>query len=183
MAMMTGTDAEALERGRGTGRWIEPGVPHRGWTCATVEDLRFDDPDCELAICEMCQVREIRYVHRMTHPDYPDELGVGIICAGHLEQDYAAAVERERLVRNASAQRARWLSREWRCSSRGNEYLKTRDGFHVVVFRKCHGWSGCVEYLETGVKVFARRAYPTSERAKLAAFDAMVILRKQIDEA
>jgi hypothetical protein len=38
-----------------TGKWIQPGVPHKGWTCVDIEDL--DAPD---SICEMCEVQEER---------------------------------------------------------------------------------------------------------------------------
>lgn len=102
-----------IERGRGTGKWAMPGVPHRGWVCESVEDL--EEPD---ATCEMCEVMRIRYVHHMSHPDYPVELTVGCVCAGHMEEDSAAPVERERVLRNTATRRARWLSLRWRRSRR-----------------------------------------------------------------
>jgi hypothetical protein len=46
----------------GTGKWSRAGVPHKGWECVDVEDLENDR-----AICEMCEVTEIRYVHTMVH--------------------------------------------------------------------------------------------------------------------
>jgi hypothetical protein len=59
-----------------TGKWREPGVPHRGWSCVDVEDL--GQPD---ATCGMCEVQVIRYVHTLEHPDYPEALHVGCVCA------------------------------------------------------------------------------------------------------
>jgi hypothetical protein len=44
-----------------TGKWIEPGVPHKGWVCVAITDLEEVD-----AVCEMCEVQEIRYVHSST---------------------------------------------------------------------------------------------------------------------
>src|SRR6516165_11351705 len=69
--------------------WLRE-VPHKGWTCTCVEDL--EEP-CE--ICEMCESQEIRYVHTMAHPRYPEALRCGRICAGQMERDYAAAWKRE----------------------------------------------------------------------------------------
>ena len=67
------------------GKWAEPGVPHKGWSCDAVTDL--GEP---LEICGMCETAEIRYVHSMSHPEYPDVLDVGCICAEHMEEDYVA---------------------------------------------------------------------------------------------
>lgn len=49
------------------GKWSMPGVPHKGWTCIDIEDLGAPD-----AVCEMCERQDIRYVHAMEHPDYPE---------------------------------------------------------------------------------------------------------------
>jgi hypothetical protein len=93
------------------GKWSQPGVPHRGWTCEGVEDL--GEPD---AICEMCERQEIRYVHTMVHPEYPDKLACGCVCAGHMERGaadddiallVAAAREREAPLRSLAARDAR----------------------------------------------------------------------------
>jgi len=73
-------------------------VPHRGWICVSVDDLGTPD-----AVCEMCETQEIRYVHHMEHPDYRESLGVGCICAQHMENDYEAPRRRERTLRNAAA--------------------------------------------------------------------------------
>lgn len=62
---------------RATGKWSQPGVPHKGWTCLDIEDL--GEPS---ATCEMCEAQEIRYVHHMEHPNYSGSLGCGCVCAG-----------------------------------------------------------------------------------------------------
>ena len=43
-----------------SGKWSQIGVPHRGWTCVSVDDLGAPD-----AVCEMCETQAIRYVHHM----------------------------------------------------------------------------------------------------------------------
>jgi len=160
-----------------TGRWAEPGVPHIGWRCTDIYDN-----DGDMQLCEMCQVAEIRYVHVMEHPTFPETLEVGCICAGHMEQDYAAAQDREKRVRRQSSQRARWLTRQWRTSRNGNPYLRLRDGFHLVVFPKHEGgWSARITRSDTAQSWQARRFYPTEEAAKLGAFNALAFIRSKLE--
>jgi hypothetical protein len=92
---------------KATGKWSQPGVPHKGWTCVDIEDL--GEPS---AVCEMCETQEIRYVHHMEHPNYVGSLGCGCICAGRMEEDYEGARRREQAFRNAAGRRQRWLSRK-----------------------------------------------------------------------
>ena len=103
---------------RQTGKWSQPGVPHKGWTCIDIEDL--GEPS---ATCEMCETQEVRYVHHMQHPHYPDILGCGCVCAGHMEGDYEGARQREQVLRNANARRRKWLTRDWRVSRNGKRRL------------------------------------------------------------
>ena len=72
-----------------TGKWTQPGVPHKGWVCVDIEDLGSPDH-----VCEMREVQDVRYVHLMTHPDYAGKLRVGCICAGHMEGDSSRARDR-----------------------------------------------------------------------------------------
>jgi hypothetical protein len=149
----------------GRGQWSKSGVPHKGWTCVDIEDL--GEPRETCAMCET----QIRFIHHMTHPDYPESLAVGCICAGHMEGDYAAARQRENQLRKTSTRRSRWLTRKWRTSSQGNHFLNT-DGYNIVVFSK---WNGMGFRINTpdGRSLFSRSSYPTLERAKLAAFEAL----------
>ena len=104
-----------------TGKWTQPGIPHKGWTCVDIEDLGSPNH-----ICQMCEAREVRYVHTMEHPDYAEALRVGCICAGHMEEeDLVGARAREDAFKAGRSRRARWLAREWRTSRAGNEYLNT----------------------------------------------------------
>ena len=51
-------------------------------------------------IWEMCGNEKIRYVHIMTHPEFPGELRVGCICACHMTDDYENPEARERDLKN-----------------------------------------------------------------------------------
>jgi len=160
--------------GSSRGKWSRPGVPQKGWKCVDIEDLGAPD-----AICEMCESQEIRYVHYMEHPNYNGVLGVGCVCAEHLEEDYQAPRQRERALRNVGQRRSRWLARAWKVSAKGNSYLNT-DGFNIVIFRNANGtWGGRINDRVTDQSNFLRKKYKTESDAKLAAFDAMIFLKKE----
>jgi hypothetical protein len=154
------------------GKWSQSGVPKKGWSCIGVEDL--GEPE---AVCEMCEVQEIRYVHTMTHPDYPAELHVGCVCATKMENDYVRPRLREKALRSAAARKKRWLSRKWQTSARGNSYINT-DGFNIVIRANRDGsWGGRIEERASGRFVASKKRYPTEDAAKLAAFDVMEFLK------
>ena len=158
------------------GKWSEVGVPHKGWKCVSVEDL--EEPS---ALCEMCETQEIRYVHYMTHDDYPETLGVGCVCAEHMEADRKGPKRRESNLRNAAARRKRWLSRSWRRSAAGNSFLNV-DGLNIVVYKRFNGnWGARITDRRTEQARRSRRLYATEDEAKLAAFDAMVFLKSEYD--
>ena len=145
-------------------------VPHRGWYCVGVEDL--EEPT---AVCEMCEHQEIRYVHYMEHEKYPDRLAVGCVCAEHMEGDYSAPQRREAHLRNAAARRRRWLTRNWRLSQAGNDFLNVA-GYNIVIYPKSPGYTYRIASRETEDSYFSPRVYRTSDVAKLAAFDRLVFL-------
>ena len=77
--------------GGGKMRWDKKDIPHKGWTEIGMEDLGEEaefGEDIEYERCEMCGNEKIRYVHIMTHPEFPGELRVGCICACHMTDDY-----------------------------------------------------------------------------------------------
>jgi hypothetical protein len=156
----------------GLGKWQKAGVPKKGWTWLDVEPL--DEPS---ETCEMCETVEIRYVHLMEHPNYPDVLRVGCVCAERMSEDYARPRARERALQNRSQRKSRWLLRRWRESKRGNSYLKT-NGFFIVIHRNSDGsWGGTVTDVRSGSEPRrSKRKYPTYDAAALAAFDAMEIM-------
>lgn len=157
------------------GKWSQPGVPHHGWRCVYVEDL--EEPS---EICGMCESAEIRFVHYMKHPDYPGELGVGCVCAEHMEQDYVAPKEREKRLRTKARRRMTWANRQWQVSAKGNPYLNT-EGFNLTVFRQGSYWSFRVANTsDDEAVVYSRRRYQTEEEAKHATLDALLWAKEHL---
>jgi hypothetical protein len=162
---------------RPRGKWNDPGVPHKGWSCVDFEDL--EEPS---GICAMCESQEIRYVHYMQHPRHQGLIGAGCECAAKMSEDYEAAYEdaknRERLAKNRAKRRATWLTRNWKTSAKGNAYLKA-DGFVIAVFQKGAQWSAYIEDKVSENKRFSKRFFKTENEAKLAAFDGMTKLKAE----
>ncbi len=158
----------------GWGKWSDAGVPHKGWTCVDFEDL--GEPDL---VCEMCERQEIRYVHYMEHPDYPERLACGCICAGHMEEDLVGARRRETRAQSAAQRRGRWLTRKgWRRSAKGNVHIGV-DGYHITVFRGGSGFKAAISKPVTGFKHFGKRTFASETAAQLATFDALEFLKGQ----
>jgi hypothetical protein len=158
--------------GRGSGTWAKAGVPHKGWSCVDIED--FGEPS---ATCEMCEAHEIRYVHYMQHPSYPDTLGCGCVCDGHMEDDYEGARQREKSMLNAGARRQRWLTRNWRTSRSGNPFLNA-ENYNVVIYPAGRGWGFRVTNRVSNKAVLSRLPLPTPDAAKLRAFDTMIWMKQ-----
>lgn len=153
------------------GKWSQPGVPHRGWTCVDVLDLGEVNHTCE-----MCEDTAVRYVHVMHHQDYQyHQLLCGCVCAGNMEQDLVGARRRERDFKQRQSRRRKWLTRKWRVSARGNEFLNT-DGFNMVIYPRGSGWG---YHLSDSDRNYASPAFKTTNEAKLALFDAMLDLKHQ----
>jgi len=155
------------------GKWARAGVPHKGWRVLDIDDL--EEPS---QVCGMCEFAMVRYIHTVVHPEYPDELEVGCICASHMVEGYNAREAEEPLRRTAS-RRTRWLKRKWRTSERGNSFVNTRDGFHVVVWQNGdRSWGGRVEDRSRGGEIVSRRKYQTESQAKLASLRAIEVLKR-----
>jgi hypothetical protein len=83
----------------------------------------------------------------MKHPDYEDVLGVGCICAGHMENDLVHAKKRDDFMKSRANKRKKWLNRNWKKSAKGNDYIKT-DGYVIVMKRnKNHAKLAAFDYL------------------------------------
>ncbi len=156
------------------GKWSQAGVPQKGWSCVGVEDL--GEPS---QLCEMCESISIRYAHYMEHPNYPDVIAVGCVCAEHLEQDYIRPRERESRLKNAARRRKAWSERTWNISAKGNSYLNT-DGFNITVFYGHNSWHLIVRNRETDKAQKGSKGYPTEEAAKMAAFDALIWAKENL---
>jgi len=154
------------------GKWGQAGVPHRGWRCTELEDLREADSSEPLAICEMCESAEIRYRHLMTHPHYPGILWCGAICAGHMEGDYkaVAARGREKTLQKANKNKRRWL-KGWCTSKKGNPY-KNINGYNIVIYLYRLTWGLVVTDLATGTCLKRLHGFRSADAAKLQALAA-----------
>ena len=162
------TDLTSTPDYRCFGKWSMPGVPHKGWTCTDIEDLGGLH-----ATCDMCERRQIRYVHAMQHPDYPDTLFCGCICAGHVEENLTQARQREAITKNAARRRAAWPDRKgWRRSTDGKLRIRDR-GIQVTVFPNHGGWQGLIRQPATGYVRFSKRVYPNERAVQFAAFDVI----------
>lgn len=152
-----------------------PDVPQKGWNLEDVLDVRFDEDRAygEYDDCQFCGHEQIRFVHILSHRDYSDRIRVGCVCAEQLTEDYVTPKRREYELRGRAARRERWLTRKWKLSRKGHEYLNTRDGHNVGIF-------------EVGVGRFkawiddrrGRIEYASAERAKLGICDALERMRK-----
>ncbi len=71
----------------------------------------------------MCGKEQVRFVHIVEHGDFPQRLGVGCICAMKLSGDYVNPRNQEAKLRNKALRKKKWLTRKWRISAKGNEYL------------------------------------------------------------
>jgi len=158
----------------GCGKWSEPGVPHRGWKNVGEMDLREEDRNAELEICQMCEAREIRYVHVMQHPDYPDELRCGAVCAGKLAEDYAGAQQRDKSMRSRATKRLNFENRKgWKTAANGNPYIVV-DGFHITIpTRPGRGYGIGVKIDGTAKHKWGEKVYTSIIAAKKGAFDAL----------
>ncbi|MFH2002952.1 MAG: hypothetical protein ABIK28_25015, partial [Planctomycetota bacterium] len=92
-------------------RWSQKEIPHKGWRCVDVIDLRPNDEPVELvdyAICEMCGHERIRFVHVMEHDDVDGQLLVGCVCAEKMLEDYVGPQHRESRLKNKATRKRNW---------------------------------------------------------------------------
>jgi hypothetical protein len=75
------------EAPRKTGKWLRDDIPHTGWRCIVIDERG--------GICEMCEVTQIVYAHRMVHDRYPLWLDCGCVCAGFMAEEPATEQLRE----------------------------------------------------------------------------------------
>jgi len=142
--------------------WDQPGVPHSGWRCVGCTDL--GKPTGQ---CEMCGKEAIRYVHTMEHDDYAKTLDCGCVCAEKMENDPVRPRQREQRMKSKAGRRSRWLTRRWRVSAKGNDYVVVQ-GRRITIFpSRFHPgkWSYSID------GQFSKRPFATDEEAKLAAFE------------
>jgi hypothetical protein len=98
-----------------------------------------------------------------------------------MEGDYTRtkAKARERELRNRATRRRTFLTRTWRVSGRGNEFLnfhKINVKINVTIFPDSKRWRYKVG------QQFSARGFATQDEAKLTAFDALQETLQQREE-
>lgn len=84
----------------------QAGVPTKGWM---IDEVINRGKGLEEA-CQCCEQRQVRYAHRITHPDYPEPFLVGCICAEALVQNYNGTAAQNAVV-NRSKRRKNLLAK------------------------------------------------------------------------
>ncbi len=158
----------------GHGKWSQPGVPHKGWSC-----VEWDDLGSPSELCEMCESTDIRYVHYMQHPNYPETLAVGCVCAEGMEEDVKAPREREKKMQSMARRRASWARRSWRFSESGSPYVNA-EGYNITLFQSGGDWKIRVSNRMTRGTQVGRKTYPDLEAAKLAALCALLWAKERL---
>ena len=154
---------------RGPGKWADPTVPKGGWEGTGVEDLGRPKHRCQ-----MCESVTVRRVHMMEHPDYPEILGVGYVCAANMDGGYAGVEKREKELRNRLARRGRWLTRRWRSLGDGGQTLVAY-GYRTTVTPRDEAWEVVVT-LKNGSNAWVLDDFTQLDAAKLAGFDHIEVV-------
>lgn len=161
-----------------TRRWDQEGIPHKGWRCIDVIDIREDGTPAEetdYQTCMMCGNEKIRYVHVLQHPDISEDYEVGCVCAEKMTDDYVGPRNRENILRNRSNRRITWLKRKWKISKNGSKYLNI-DNNNIGIFKdkknpnKYRCWIN---------KKFGTILYDSEDAAKLGLFQAMEKMKER----
>jgi hypothetical protein len=149
---------------------VERQPPDLGWTCIDVEDLGADGSDYIPGVCEKCGNDVLRFLHTLEHPDWPEQMVVGCICASRMCEGYDGR-GRETELKNLAIRRSRWLTRNWRESRKGNEFLNLK-GYNLGVFpdsRHPGKWNWWI--IKGNYKRYGDGPYPSSDHAKMRLFD------------
>lgn len=163
----------------GFGKWGMTGLPFTGWDwcfdrngAREIWESEFMPPGGRYdwsGVCEMCDRPNVRWLHRMRHPDIEERLTVGWCCAGHLANDMAAAKRYEkeaRLVQTITAG-AVWIGddREQRAVT-GKFWMTVR---RIGAGYRCKFWHQRTKYERQ-----SNRAYATMAEAQRAVVRAVV---------
>ena len=127
------------------GRWRDQKTPKFGWRLVDIQER-------QVATCQMCGQRLIRYVHFMEHPDHP-RLRVGCVCAALMagEGNTSLTEDHEKLLRDRAA---RILHR----ASESKQDLKDNR------FLRDDPWNESVELVECFLRIIERELDKITDR-------------------
>jgi hypothetical protein len=121
-------------------------APLSGWYCIHTFDVKDQGWSTEstkepkLFKCELCGCDKVRFIHVMHHNEFYEDINVGCICAGIMEDDILSAVERERVLRNRYNRKKNFLKQKWYLSFNGNETLLYKNKRITIVKSKFDGF-------------------------------------------
>ena len=123
--------------------WNKLNIPHKGWQLLECVDTL--EP---IHQCDMCDKENIRYTHKMYHPELPEYLWVGCVCAGHMTDDYTAKLA-EKKTRNRTMHKNRWMRDGWNILPIDDDKVYTYKSVHNTpwgVYELKDGWHYNVGY-------------------------------------
>ncbi len=148
-------------------------IPRKGWRCVGASDSGGQTcTEIGYRMCEMCETRGVKrtkYMHTMDHPRYKNKIDVCTMCASDMEDNPAAAKNRETAMKSTK-QNFQTTPCKWKTSRKGNQ--STCIGKHrATVFPRFGQWSFVINNCGTGNNMFAEfgNTYRNMEVAKLAA--------------
>lgn len=122
--------------------WNKVGLPHKGWKCVDVIDLAENaelDGTIPYAQCEMCGNERIRFAHIMAHPECPDELQVGCVCAEKMSNDYVNPRRCETALKNRSLRKSNFNKVPWNFNPAKGTYSKKYKGEYITIMESRYG--------------------------------------------
>ena len=123
-------------------KWSKKDIPHKGWECLDVIDLKESSDfsgEIEYEQCEMCNNEKIRYIHVMKHPEYPKILHVGRVCAEKMSDDYEKPRKMERELKNKSIRRCKFNRVQWNFNKSKNSFYKKYKGQNITIVQSKYG--------------------------------------------
>lgn len=154
--------------------WDKPNIPHKGWTEIGMEDLGEEiEPGEEIKYkqCEMCGNERIRYVHILSHPEYPGEIHVGCDCAERMTEDYVNPDKNERNLRNRVNRKRNFMKQVWHINPRTGNYVLRYKGENITIMRSRYGSGWGVIYANKSYWQYNGRKINDLHTAKLVAFN------------
>lgn len=154
-----------------TGLYSEPGFPHKGWEESDCEDLG----EGNYETCQACEKQEIRFVHILDHPDYPESIRVGCVCAENLTEDYSLK-SKENLAR-----RCRNFINSKRWEKKEKFLLISYEGHKVMIYKENDFYKVaiCKSPVRRDKWCFGEREFSTLHEAKKAAFKGIFYLKER----
>lgn len=141
--------------------------PRDGWSCINVVDHGE-----AIARCDACGRHRIRHAHMLTHPQWPQTIECGCICAGKLEGDIAKAKRREKIIHRRSARRHKWTDhKQWNLLPNG-VWKNDGQGWQSIIYPTPNGWAGLVRHLKIDYEYHCPGNFKEVDEARLAVFDA-----------